>query len=45
MTEDQVQYVARGVREVVESSRRSRLVATGSQTATLPAGALDAAGS
>ena len=45
MTEEQVQYVARSVREVVESSRRVRLVATGAQTATLPAGALDAAGS
>ena len=45
MTEDQVQYVARSVREVVESSRRVRLVATGAQTATLPAGALDASGS
>jgi dTDP-4-amino-4,6-dideoxygalactose transaminase len=45
MTEDQVRYVARGVREVVESSRRARLVATGTQTAALPAGALDASGS
>ena len=45
MTEEQVHYVARSVREVVESSRRVRLVATGAQTATLPAGASDAAGS
>jgi dTDP-4-amino-4,6-dideoxygalactose transaminase len=45
MTEDQIQYVIRGVREVLESSRRVRLVATGGHTATLPAGALDAAGS
>ena len=45
MTEDQVRYVARGVREVVESSRRARLVATGAPTATVPAGALDASGS
>ena len=45
MTEDQVQYVARGVREVVESSRRARLVSTGTQTAAIPAGALDASGS
>jgi len=45
MTEDQVQYVARGVREVVESSRRARLVATGAPTAVVPAGALDASGS
>jgi dTDP-4-amino-4,6-dideoxygalactose transaminase len=45
MTEEQVQFVARNVREVVESSRRVRLVATGAQTATIPAGALDAAGS
>ena len=41
MTEDQVQYVARGVREVVEGSRRAKLVATGAQTV----GALDATGS
>jgi dTDP-4-amino-4,6-dideoxygalactose transaminase len=45
MTEEQVQFVARNVREVVESSRRVRLVATGAKTATIPAGALDAAGS
>ena len=45
MTEDQVRYVARGVREVVESSRRARLVATGAPTAAVPAGALDASGS
>ena len=45
MTEDQVQYVTRGVREVVQGSRRTRLVATGLQTATLPGGALDATGS
>jgi dTDP-4-amino-4,6-dideoxygalactose transaminase len=45
MTEDQVQYVARSVREVLESSRRVRLVATGAPTATLPATALDATGS
>jgi dTDP-4-amino-4,6-dideoxygalactose transaminase len=45
MTEDQVQYVARCVREVVESSRRARLVATGTKIAALPVGALDATGS
>jgi dTDP-4-amino-4,6-dideoxygalactose transaminase len=42
MTGEQVQYVARSVREIVESSRRVRLVATGAQTATLPAGASEA---
>jgi dTDP-4-amino-4,6-dideoxygalactose transaminase len=42
MTEDQVHYVIRGVREVLENSRRVNLVATSAQTAALPAGALDA---
>jgi dTDP-4-amino-4,6-dideoxygalactose transaminase len=45
MTEDQVHYVIRGVREVLENSRRVNLVATSAQTAALPAGALDASGS
>ena len=45
MTEEQVQYVARSVREVVEKFETVRLVATGAQTAALPAGALDASGS
>ena len=36
MTEEQVQYVARSVREVVENSRRVRFVAPGAPTATLP---------
>jgi dTDP-4-amino-4,6-dideoxygalactose transaminase len=45
MTEEQVQYVARSVQEILESSRRVRLVARGAQTATLPGGALDASGS
>jgi dTDP-4-amino-4,6-dideoxygalactose transaminase len=45
MTEEQVQYVARSVREVVENYRRVRFVATGAQTATISAGALEDAGS
>jgi dTDP-4-amino-4,6-dideoxygalactose transaminase len=45
MTEDQVHYVIRGVREVLENSRRVNLVATGAETATLPAGALDVSSS
>jgi perosamine synthetase len=45
MTEEQVQYVARSVREVVESNRQVRFATTGAQTATVAAGALDDAGS
>jgi dTDP-4-amino-4,6-dideoxygalactose transaminase len=36
MTMEQVHYVARNVREVVESARRAGLVAAGARTATLP---------
>jgi dTDP-4-amino-4,6-dideoxygalactose transaminase len=36
MTTEQVQYVARNVREIVESTRRAGLVAAGARTATLP---------
>ena len=43
MTEEQVQYVGRSVRAIVESYRRVRFVATGAQTGKVPAGALDAA--
>jgi dTDP-4-amino-4,6-dideoxygalactose transaminase len=39
MTEEQVQYVAQSVREIVELSRRVRFVASGAQAAELPAGA------
>ena len=45
MTEEQVQYVAQSVREIVESSRRVRFVAPGAQTATVPVSAVDAADS
>jgi len=38
MTEEQVQYVARTVREIVESSKRVRFVTSGAQAAVLPAG-------
>jgi dTDP-4-amino-4,6-dideoxygalactose transaminase len=36
MSTEQVQYVARNVREVVESARRAGLVAAGARTETLP---------
>ena len=42
MTEEQVQSVAQGVREIVESSTRLRLVALGAQPALLHAGASEA---
>ena len=45
MTEEQVQYVARSVRELLESSRRGRLVATGTPVVMVPAAVSDATGS
>jgi dTDP-4-amino-4,6-dideoxygalactose transaminase len=45
MTEEQVQYVVRNVREVLESSRRTKFVAAGTHTAEVPDGVLDAVGS
>uniref|UniRef100_Q01WZ6 DegT/DnrJ/EryC1/StrS aminotransferase n=1 Tax=Solibacter usitatus (strain Ellin6076) TaxID=234267 RepID=Q01WZ6_SOLUE len=45
MTEEQVQYVARNVRELLESSRRGRLVAAGTPAAMVPATVSDIAGS
>ena len=45
MTEEQVRYVAQSVREILECSRRVRLVAPFAQAEPLPASALDAASS
>ena len=42
MTEEQVQYVAKSVREIVKSSRLVRLVAPRAQAMTIPANAADA---
>jgi dTDP-4-amino-4,6-dideoxygalactose transaminase len=42
MTVEQVQYVARSVREICESSRRARFVAPREQTDSVPVGAGDA---
>jgi dTDP-4-amino-4,6-dideoxygalactose transaminase len=45
MTEEQVHYVARNVRELLESSRRVRLVSAGAPAARLPVAVSDATGS
>jgi dTDP-4-amino-4,6-dideoxygalactose transaminase len=45
MTEEQVHFVARNVRELLESSRRVRLVSAGSPAARIPAAVSDTTGS
>jgi len=45
MTEEQVQYVAKSVREIAKRSARARWVASSAQAAALPANATDATAS
>lgn len=45
MTEEQIQYVAQSVRQIIQSSRRVKFVAQGAQAAALPAGGSDATNS
>jgi dTDP-4-amino-4,6-dideoxygalactose transaminase len=42
LSNEQIQYVARSVREVLDRARRPRFVAAGSRDADFPAGVLDA---